>query len=225
MNNLPESAERRIASGLIEDKRKYDSARFTGSYEQAESLFREALTLDPDNFRALLGLGRCHSHYPSRYEEAVLCFEKAAAVSPDDPEPSYLAGLAYLRAEEAGVSSAGLNLPDSAVLFFRKALDAGYNDVASLYNLIGTAHFRRRDYEQALQGFRESAALIAQNGGWIPSTFFLGAESARYLGRLDEALEWYEAARRRGLSVEDDYIDQQISEILTLRQDEKGEPA
>ncbi len=63
----------------------------------AEQEYRRALELDPNFWRALVGLGRC---YEARgdYEQATLCFERATSVSDNVPTAIGALGRAYAMA-------------------------------------------------------------------------------------------------------------------------------
>lgn len=56
----------------------------------AEAEYRRALELDPDFWRAIVGLGRCYETQ-RRYQDAIACFERAKVVS--DGLPSAIGGL------------------------------------------------------------------------------------------------------------------------------------
>jgi tetratricopeptide (TPR) repeat protein len=61
---------------------------------EAEREYRRALELDPNFWRALVGLGRC---YEARgdYENAIACFERATSVSDNVPTAIGALGRAY----------------------------------------------------------------------------------------------------------------------------------
>jgi serine/threonine-protein kinase len=63
----------------------------------AEQEYRRALELDPNFWRALVGLGRCHEARGD-YEKAIACFEHAAAVSDNVPTAIGALGRAYAMA-------------------------------------------------------------------------------------------------------------------------------
>jgi tetratricopeptide (TPR) repeat protein len=64
---------------------------------EAEQEYRRALELDPNFWRALVGLGRC---YEARrdYENAITCFERATSVSDNVPTAIGALGRAYAMA-------------------------------------------------------------------------------------------------------------------------------
>jgi serine/threonine-protein kinase len=61
---------------------------------EAEFECRRALELDANFWRALVGLGRCHEARDS-YEDAIVCFERAKAVSDNVPTAVGALGRAY----------------------------------------------------------------------------------------------------------------------------------
>ena len=52
----------------------------------AKALFQDVLSADPNNYPALIGLGRCYAYYPREYQDAIQCFWWAADLNPGDPE-------------------------------------------------------------------------------------------------------------------------------------------
>jgi TolB-like protein len=64
---------------------------------EAEQEYRRALELDPNFWRALVGLGRCHESRGD-YEKAIACFEHAASVSDNVPTAIGALGRAYAMA-------------------------------------------------------------------------------------------------------------------------------
>ncbi|MEO8594958.1 MAG: tetratricopeptide repeat protein [Candidatus Solibacter sp.] len=61
---------------------------------EAEPEYRRALELDPDFWRALIGLGRCHEAN-GRFDDAIACFERAKIVSDSVPTAIGSLGHAY----------------------------------------------------------------------------------------------------------------------------------
>jgi TolB-like protein/Tfp pilus assembly protein PilF len=61
---------------------------------EAEAEYRRALELDPDFWRALVGLGRCYEAQ-ERYQDAIACYERATAVSDRVPTAIGALGRAY----------------------------------------------------------------------------------------------------------------------------------
>jgi TolB-like protein/Flp pilus assembly protein TadD len=61
---------------------------------EAEREYRRALELDPDFWRALLGLGRCYE-MQGLHKDAISCFERAKAVSDGVPSSIGALGRAY----------------------------------------------------------------------------------------------------------------------------------
>jgi len=61
---------------------------------EAEPDYRRALELDPDFWRAIIGLGRCHEA-KGHFDEAIACFERARVVSDSVPTAIGALGHAY----------------------------------------------------------------------------------------------------------------------------------
>jgi tetratricopeptide (TPR) repeat protein len=62
--------------------------------DEAELEYRHALELDPNFWRALVGMGRCHESRGD-YEKAIACFERATSVSDNVPTAIGALGRAY----------------------------------------------------------------------------------------------------------------------------------
>jgi tetratricopeptide (TPR) repeat protein len=60
----------------------------------AEQEYRRALELDPNFWRALVGVGRCHEAR-GNYDDAIACFERATSVSDNVPTAIGALGRAY----------------------------------------------------------------------------------------------------------------------------------
>ncbi len=77
--------------------RKADESFRTYYIVDAEKLYQEVLSLDPNNYRAAYQLGRI-SDYVKDYQEALRWYRKASEISPDRSDTLYLQiGLAYKR--------------------------------------------------------------------------------------------------------------------------------
>jgi serine/threonine-protein kinase len=63
-------------------------------FREAEAECRRALELDPDYWRAIVGLGRCYEAQ-GRYDAAILCYERATLVSDRVPTSIGALGRAY----------------------------------------------------------------------------------------------------------------------------------
>lgn len=64
--------------------------------EEAEPEYRRALELDPNFWRAIVGLGRCYEAR-GQWEDAIACFERAKVVSDGVPSSIGALGRAYAR--------------------------------------------------------------------------------------------------------------------------------
>src|SRR3990172_9030226 len=62
------------------------SAAWDGSWEQAASHYQQAMEESPHNPLALTSLGLALFEL-SRYDEALVCYSRAATISPEDPLP------------------------------------------------------------------------------------------------------------------------------------------
>ena len=64
-------------------------------HDAAEAVCRKALTLDPGNAEAMLGLGVALYHQ-DKYEDAVTVFRRVLGLHPDNPRAHFGLGLALL---------------------------------------------------------------------------------------------------------------------------------
>ena len=66
-----------------------------GRFDEAVALNRRAVEVDPLSVVAHVSMG-VHAYYANQLELATDAYQKALAISPDDPEAHYLLGLVYL---------------------------------------------------------------------------------------------------------------------------------
>lgn len=182
-----------VAKGfrILTGEEKIDSDLYDYRSEAAIAAFSKALALDPGIFRAWIGLGVAYAYFPNKFEDALSAFARAQAIDAKNPESYYQLGRLFFHRAEVDYENAGVKEYETALQLFCEAAKLGYKDQGELYNLMGTTYFRIERYNEALACFERSAAE-AQEGSWLPSTYFLSAQINELTGNLEEALRWYE---------------------------------
>jgi len=153
-----------------------------GKSRQAESVFRQALELEPDSAEAHCGLGLSEAHQ-GHYLEAVKAYKRALKLKPDSVESHINLGLAFLALSDTNAAIAqqltAINLwPDniSARINLGKLLQAQGKLNEALYEFVKAAQLQPNN---ALAQFNLANILVA-------------------LHRRSEAIEHYlESARLR----------------------------
>lgn len=223
MGLIEEIIEEKVARGLriLHGKEAYDHTKYRLGGRAAEAEFKDALSLDPNSYRALLALGICYSYRPTKHREAIEALTRAIDICPDRVEGYYELGLTFLHAGERGSIVGSPNPFEEALRYFEKVLALGYEPRAGIYNLLGTTCFRLGRYEDAIEWFEKSAESVEKDGGWEPSTFFLAAQANEMLGRSAEAIRWYELYKHRGLGTDHEEIDMRIRNLRILEENRK----
>jgi len=118
-----------------------------GNVDAAEREFREVLTQDPHNSRALGALGIMYAHQ-GRYPAAVDALRRAIKEAPRMPGLHVSLGAAYL----------DMGLLDNAELEFNFALTLAPMEVRA-YGGLGTVYWRRGDLLRAEETFKRALAI------------------------------------------------------------------
>ncbi len=144
-----------------------------GRFDDAVALNRRAVEVDPLSVVAHVSLG-VHAYYAGQLDLATDAYQKALAISPDDPEAHYLLGLVYL----------GRSKPQQALAEFEKDQRDSEKSVgeALAYSALG----RKPEADNALQ------QLIANYQ--VQAAYQIG-EVYAFRGEVDRAFQWLELAR------------------------------
>ncbi|MBX6377178.1 MAG: tetratricopeptide repeat protein [Clostridia bacterium] len=124
---IQEATHRVIAGYAVMEK---------GDYARAESLFAEAVRIDPRAFNGYISLGYARLAL-GRIAAAVEAFSRAKALFPDRPEPRFDLARAYIRAGE----------DDGALTELREAVRLRPGDLAQFADDPDFADLRRRRRE------------------------------------------------------------------------------
>ena len=133
------------------------------NHTAAESHYREALRLAPDNWEPLAELGQ-FLYKGARYQEAANAWERCASLVPDNVTVYRNLGAAYHMLER----------PDDAAHAFQKALEI--EPTASVYNNLGTLRFFQGRHAEAVSAFQKAVQMRA-------NSYF-------YWGNLADAHRW-----------------------------------
>lgn len=126
--------------GLVERANELDED--PGTWDEAESLYREALRREPGHGRALVNLGRL-LWARGRREEAVAAFRAAVRACPEHVEAQYNLGYSLLYLGYALPAAGALR---AALRLAPNAMDALYV-LAEAYEVVGCTGLMRRCLE------------------------------------------------------------------------------
>ncbi|MCC7424035.1 MAG: tetratricopeptide repeat protein [Planctomycetaceae bacterium] len=121
--------------------------RFANEYDEAISLYQQALQVDPQYFWALENLGLCHLQ-SKRPEAALASYTAAVAARPDEP-------ICYLT---RAIAYADLTQFDAALADLKRASDLNAPEYDLRLNRGGVL-FGARRYVEAIADFEAAAAL------------------------------------------------------------------
>jgi len=180
----PAGAPRPPSSEALRAARQHQQ---TGKFKEAERIYRQVLSAEPENPAALRGLGVLAHHAKNR-DAAVGLLKKAVALDPNNPDAhNDLGGVLGEKGDTAG-----------AVAAFRRAL-ALKPDYAEVMGNLGVALQRMGKDDEALEVHRKAAEL---RPGSAPLQTQLGVTLAK-----QEKHEEAAAAFRRALAVKPDHAE------------------
>lgn len=144
-----------------------------GRFDEAVALNRRAVEVDPLSVVAHVSMG-VHAYYANQQDLAADAYQKALAISPDDPEAHYLLGLVYLARSK----------PQQALAEFERDQRSSEKSVgeALAYSAIG----RKLEADAALN------QLIAN---YQVQAAYQIAEVYAFRGEVNQAFQWLELAR------------------------------
>ena len=151
-----------------------------GRLREAERLYREALTCDPDNAQVLFLLGLLAGK-TGRHEEACQLLTRCVELNPNDAAAR----------TNLGTSLQALGRTQEAMGHFEQAAALQPNLAEPRYNL-GMAQRERGQTEAAAESFRKAVDLKPD---LAPAWNNLG-NALREMGRLEEAVNCYQSALR-----------------------------
>jgi len=175
---------------------------FTGDYEKAEMLYKQAIKLDPGLAFAKDNLGNLYVHYLGRYREAIEIYEEMYQGNENGQGINDRLGWANLLAG---------NL-DRAEMHWSKyeAIERNYTDTSQYVpyrHRLAYVKWLKGEKEEAMSLFREQMKLDRETmqglrgfGAWNYKGYFydLGAVHA-FLGNKEEAYMMLDSAAKYGL--------------------------
>jgi adenylate cyclase len=179
----PELAEAHSARGL--------AVSLSKQYEQAEKEFQAALQLNPKQFEAYYFYGRT-CFVQGKLEEAARLFELAESVKPEDCQaPSLLAFISRTLGHKQKCKDAHRR----TLAKVERSLEFNPDDSRALY-LGASALAELGDREKAFEWARKSYSLDPED----PYIVYGIACFHSQLGKIDEALDYFEKAVRAGFT-------------------------
>lgn len=185
-----------------------------GKTDQAESLYKEILKVQPDNVSAYYNLGIIFQD-KEQLDEAMLCYKKALQLNANFADLYFNLGVIfhnkglfdeainnYQKALELEPNSSDINNNigaalkdkgqlDEAMLYYTKALDlAPYYDKA--YNNLGIALAEKGEHDKAIIYFQKALQI---NPYFADAANNLG-NILKEKGRIDQAVKYFEKAVR-----------------------------
>ena len=155
-----------------------------GRYAEAETMYRQVLTVDPSNFDALHLLGVL-AHQVGKHRHAIEFISQAIQQNPSNPFVQNNLGEAYR----------ALGRPDEALACYRRALELK-PDYATAHSNLGNVFKEQGKLDEALACYRRALNLKPD---YADAHSNLGAVFQKQ-GKLDEAL----ACNRRALELKPD---------------------
>ncbi len=178
-----------------------------GEYDAADSLYHEALLLEPNNSSAHTGLGLVYLER-GQTTEADEEIDLALSLTPEDPRVQFAAGEYYRR----------IGRPDLAINAFQKVLNSDINNVEAHLRL-GIIYLDAGRNKNAVWEFRRVCELDADN---VPALYYLGVAYADQ-GDGSAALRYLERYLRAPHTAEDvDNIDKARILVEQLKGDGAG---
>ncbi|MEE8574321.1 MAG: tetratricopeptide repeat protein [Thermodesulfobacteriota bacterium] len=138
-------------SALLSEGKKLLSAK---SYSLAIAKFEKVLRLDKDNKEAIIQMVHAYFsrgflyNFKGEYDSAIIDFDKAIDINPND-------GLSY---NSRGLSYYNKGETDRAIMDFDKAIDI-YPNYAGAYNDRGNAYYSKKDYDSAIKDFNKAIRI------------------------------------------------------------------
>jgi len=169
--------------------------RRAGKLQEAESLLRQALTLQPQDAQALYLLAGL-LHATGRSADAVAAYRQALKIQPDFPEASM----------ELADALTALGQGDEAAAALHRAAQQ-HPDNPQILNRLGTALLLVQDLEKAAAVLRTSASLQAD-----PRTWNCLGDALRRMGQHADSMACYD----RALAMQPDFAAAFSSRLYAL---------
>jgi|SRR6478672_9718993 len=169
------------AQTINELVREATTASESYQHPEAEILWRQVLRRDPKSAAAYIGLGNSLRDQ-TKYEPAILAYQKAIEVAPQDPKTYFALGNMLILVDRY----------DQAIATFRKAVAIAPTNSEAYVQLgqaltvdkSGTAVIPPARYDEAIAAFRKAIALDPANvWAYLPLSFALERQ-----GKAEQAI-------------------------------------
>ncbi len=152
-------------------------------HKQAEDLFRQAISLDPNNKSALIGIGKA-LQAQSLIAQALEFYLKAAVIDPADADPIYFSGQLY----------SDIGRPKEATLQFERVLKINPR-YPKAHAALGRVALRAGDPKKAIEEAMQERAINPD----LSDSFVLGAEAYFMMKQYSNcAGEYQKAVAKKG---------------------------
>ena len=158
------------------------ASRTTGGRPEEDALkgLIAAVESDPKNDRALNTLGNWYYDH-RQYEEAILQYEKAKQLQPDE----------WIYESNIGDAYRALREWDKAIEHYQRATSAARSGNDWAYNGLGLAYYYKKDYLQAIKSYQQALQLKPD------ATYYVNlADACRQAGHFDDAVDYCENAKQ-----------------------------
>ncbi len=186
-----------------------------GKWEDAESVYREILKIDPRSIAALNRLGAIEVRR-GQFAAAIRYYKQAPDLNPSEFGTNINLGIAYIKRQDYGsavppLERAARAAPENfqahellagtlvgqndfsrAVPELEKASELNPNDLATLY-LLERSYLETKQFEKALPAF-ERLQSLDPNSPWVR---ILRGQAEDALGNYQKAIEEFEVARQQ----------------------------
>jgi tetratricopeptide (TPR) repeat protein len=177
----------------------------SGDFERAEAIYRDVLSLDPNNFYALNFCG-CIRREKKEYEQGVELFVLAIAQQPGNPDVHYNLGNLYKDASRW----------NDAIECYERAIQIR-NDYPEALNNLGTC---LKEVDRCLDSITILKRAIALQPGFVGAWLNLG-NTLKEEGEVEEAIASY----RKAIEIKPDFADAYLNLGNTLKEEGEVEEA
>ena len=150
-----------------------DMLRDTEGLSQANSVYKNASELFPDNFRAQFDSGVC-SAMLNDYQSAIAAFQKAIRLEPENDTVLTHLGIAY----------SNLKMPVETEKFLKKSIETNKNNSRAI-KALGNFYFENQNYESAVPLYERAIELEPENQYLVKIT----GRAYYEVGRAEESLK------------------------------------
>ena len=188
-------------------------------YQDALRDYKQAITIDPGNYRAYLDIGETQT-FQKNYKEAIHAYEKAFAINPDLKTGWTNLGYCYshiddehsaIKAYTRGIKAD----PQNGLLYSNRASaymgigddDKGYQDLLKSIEVapervgahvsLGVYYYNQGQYEEAVKTMTDALAMKKGSAVKVQEAYYTRGKAYEELEKYDDAIRDLEEAVRR----------------------------